>query len=39
LAIFLFILKPPKRTEDFGRGMVAAKISSPPYARDGMIGA
>jgi hypothetical protein len=38
LAIFLFILIPPSRI-DFGRDMVAAKISSPPYAKDGVIGA
>jgi hypothetical protein len=38
LAIFLFILKPPSQTEDFGGGIVVAKISSPPYARNGMIG-
>jgi hypothetical protein len=39
LAVFLFILIPPIQTEDFGGGMVAAKISSPPCARDGVIDA
>jgi hypothetical protein len=37
LAVFLFIIKPPSRTEGFGRGMAAEKISSPPHARDDVI--
>jgi hypothetical protein len=34
-----FILMLPSQTDDFGGGMVVAKISSPPYAKGGVISA
>ena len=37
MTVFLFIPKLPRQTEDLSGGTMTAKISSPPYARDGVI--
>ena len=37
MTVFLFIPKLPRQTEDLSGGTMAAKISSPPCARSGMI--